>query len=159
MNFSKSLIAVSALAFLASCGAKTETPSTPATPAVETTTTTETTTTNTRETPATTTTETTTTSASATERKGNVTYAVPAGDTTVAFEIEFDANGNITDAGAELVSMAEGDMGSEMNIEKFDDAIDAVIVGKKIADIQSLNAVGGASLTTDAFKKFATDIK
>lgn len=158
MNFPKSLIAVSALAFLASCGNKpAETPTTPATPAVETkTTTTETTTPTT-----TTTAETTSTAptASTTERKGNVTYASPAGDVVAQFEIEFDANGNITDAGAELVSLPEGNMGSEMNIEKFDDAIDAVVVGKKIADIQTLNAVGGASLTTDAFKKFAADIQ
>lgn len=150
MKFSKSLIAVSTLAFLASCGNKpAETPTTPATPAVETKTTTETSTTTTTE----------TTPASATEKTGNVVYASPAGDVTVKFDIEFDANGNITDAGAELVSLPEGDMGSEMNIEKFDAAIDAVVIGKKIADIQTLNAIGGASLTTDAFKKFATDIQ
>lgn len=148
MNFSKSLIAVSALAFLASCGNKpAETPATPATPAVETKTTTTETTTQ------------ATTTTSSTEKTGNITYTVPAGDTTVKFDLEMDATGSITDAGAELVSKTANDEVSNMLIEKFDAAIDAQIVGKKIADIQSLNAVGGASLTTDAFKKFAADIQ
>lgn len=145
MTFSKSIVAVTGLALLASCG-NNSTPTVEKTPEV---------------TPVV---ETTTpvvepvADVTTTEHKGKVAYTIPAGEVVAEFEIELDSNGNIVDAGAELVSLPEGDKMSEGMIEHFNEAIDNLVIGKKLSDIQTLDAVAGASVTTDAFKKFASTV-
>lgn len=149
MTFSKSIVAVTGLALLASCG-NNSTPTvekTPeVTPVVETTT------------PVVEPVVEPVADVTTTEHKGKVAYTIPAGEVVAEFEIELDSNGNIVDAGAELVSLPEGDKMSEGMIEHFDEAIDNLVIGKKLSDIQTLDAVTGASVTTDAFKKFASTV-
>lgn len=147
MNFSKSLIAVSALAFLASCGQDV----TPATP-TETAKTVETKT----ETSAATTTTTTqaTTAAAGATYSDDVDYTSPGGEDTVRFTMTTDAEGVVTSLKATL---EVGNDISKQLTAAFEEDAATKIVGKKLADLGDISAVGGASLTTNAFKQFVAD--
>lgn len=147
MNFSKSLIAVSALAFLASCGQD----ATPATP-TETAETVETKT----ETSAATTTTTTqaTTAAAGVTYSDDVDYTSPGGEDTVRFTMTTDAEGVVTSLKATL---EVGNDISKQLTAAFEEDAATKIVGKKLADLGDISAVGGASLTTNAFKQFVAD--
>lgn len=159
MNFSKSLAAIAALAFLASCGNDTlEKTSKVQTSTGVTTSEAKYKEQELTEAEAKKIAENTSTAVSEYSRKGITTYKSPAGDVDVAFEVVVDSTGIVKDVNAAVEKVEEHDQGSPMNISKFNDAIDKAIVGKKLSDIQSLDAVGGASLTTDAFKKFAADL-
>ncbi len=135
MNFSKSILAIAGIALLASCGQSTDTTS------------------------STTTTTTTSTTDSVDSAEGLAyndvqTYTTPGGEDNVRFVMTTDGAGTVKTLEATLV---EGHDISKGFIEKFSEGAQTQIVGKKIADLGNISAVGGASLTTDAFKKFVAN--
>lgn len=140
MNFSKTFAAASAFAFLASCGAETTKPT---------------------ETQATTTTTKTTQNpeiTAETMQKSGVSYnevvdyVSPGGNDAVRFEMTTDGAGTIT---AIKATIEEGnDMSKNFTKEFNQDSLK--IIGKKLSEISDISAVGGASLTTAAFVKFAS---
>lgn len=169
MNFSKSLIAVSALAFLASCTSNNPTTTTTETLSATTTTTTETPTETTTTVETATTSETvvtptnedstttvTTNEVSSDELSYNqvMDYTSPGGEDSVRFAMTTDKDGTITSLETTLM---EGNQNSEMSTKNFADASKTEIVGKKISELSDITAVGGASLTTAAFKEFISD--
>ncbi len=83
-------------------------------------------------------------------RNETVTYATPAGNDSVEFSI------TITDG---VITQAEATPKSNHDISKkmqtwFAAAVSTSVVGKKISDLDTMSAIGGASLTTGAFKTF-----
>lgn len=148
MNFSKSLIAVSALAFLASCG-QDATPATPTETAKTVETKTETSAATT-----TTTTQATTAAAAGVTYSDDVDYTSPGGEDTVRFTMTTDAEGVVTSLKATL---EVGNDISKQLTAAFEEDAATKIVGKKLADLGDISAVGGASLTTNAFKQFVVD--
>lgn len=78
-----------------------------------------------------------------------VHYTSPAGDETVEF--------TMTTSGDTITAISAKPLASNpistMMQTKFSESIQSKVVGKKKSELQ-LDAVGGASLTTNAFKKF-----
>lgn len=78
-----------------------------------------------------------------------VHYTSPAGDETVEF--------TMTTSGDTITAVSAKPLASNpistMMQTKFSESIQSKVVGKKKSELQ-LDAVGGASLTTNAFKKF-----
>lgn len=136
MKLSLSLAIIISLCTLASCGTNT--------------TTTTNTTTSTSATANTRTTSSTTTQGAT--KSEVVTYKVPEWESaSVNFSITTDANNIITDASLNIVS---GNRETREWTWKFSEALTQTVVGKKLADIKDIDAIGGASLTTEAFKSF-----
>lgn len=144
MNFSKTFVAIAGLSLLASCG-------TGITPASNTSNTTETTSTisvNVADE------GTTSNNSQGHSYDSVVSYKTPGGDDSVRFVMNTDENGIITSL---VASLDNGSPISGNFIKGFSEAASSQIVGKKIADIADISAVGGASLTTQAFKDFVSD--
>ena len=83
-------------------------------------------------------------------------YNNPAGGDDVAFTVVVDKNGVITDAKTQVLAIHGI---SEARQKSFADSLPAVVVGKKLADLTSLDRVGGSSLTTNAFNSVLPDLK
>lgn len=133
MNLSKTLFAIVGLTFLASCG-QSETSS--------------------QNTTATTSSNTAENTISPYTYNDIVTYQTPAGDDSVRFVMTTDGNGTITSL---ETTFEEGNDMSKDFVKQFQDASKQKIIGKKISELGSVDAIGGASLTTDAFKKFIAE--
>lgn len=82
-------------------------------------------------------------------RKETVTYNTPEGMVPVEFDVTV-TDGTITSATS--TTLATGDA-SKYNQDNFAKEVSAKVVGKKAADL-SVDAIGGASLTTGAFEQF-----
>lgn len=144
MKFSTPMMTLAMFAFLASCGTQTETIT-----KTETTVQTGTEVTTPIETM-----ETTTTNDSSSEttiENKELTYKRPGGETSVVVNAKIQ---NETIEDLSVVPAVGTDNVSENFIKKFEGAIASELIGKKISDLQNIDAVGGASLTTKAFKEF-----
>jgi hypothetical protein len=84
-------------------------------------------------------------------KSATVNYNVPGGNVPVAFSVTVN-NGVITAASS--TSLSNGTSGYYQ--DSFAQGISNATVGKKVSGL-SLSAVGGASLTTNAFKQFVTN--
>lgn len=82
-------------------------------------------------------------------RKETVTYNTPEGMVPVEFDVTV-TNGTITSATSN--TLATGDA-SKYNQDNFAKDLSLKVVGKKATDL-SVDAIGGASLTTAAFEQF-----
>jgi hypothetical protein len=82
-------------------------------------------------------------------------YSVPHGETCAIETTVTIKNGVVT---AVKNSHTAVDHHSVSYQEWFENAIQTAAVGKKLADVASLSRVGGASLTTDAFKQAVVSI-
>lgn len=88
----------------------------------------------------------------------NVTYKAPSGDVSVTIQMEgWNKWTPITKLDVKLNS-AKDDMMTPKMVESFNKEAQTLIVGKTLSEIEGLDAVGGASLTTEAFKEFAKGI-
>lgn len=81
----------------------------------------------------------------------SLSYRTPSreGSTTTKFTVTVDG-GIVTAASAQYIS---GDHEDQRYQSRFSNSIASAVVGKKLSDI-SLDVVGGASLTTEAFQEF-----
>ena len=83
-------------------------------------------------------------------RNETVTYATPAGNDAVEFSVTI-TDGVITQASA--TPKANNDISKKMQTG-FSADVSSKVVGKKVSDLDTMSAIGGASLTTGAFKRF-----
>ncbi|MBP9697742.1 MAG: hypothetical protein KBD65_00930 [Candidatus Moranbacteria bacterium] len=83
-------------------------------------------------------------------------YKNPAGEDEVAFSLTVDDNGVITDAATEVLAIHDI---SKMRQVAFSDGLLAVLKGKKLNELSSIDRVGGSSLTTTAFNKALPELK
>lgn len=83
-----------------------------------------------------------------------ITYRGPAGYIDTEFTLTRDSAGKITAITAEYRGNDHEDL---MYHRRFNTSASKQIVGKKIQDL-SFDAVGGASLTTDAFNKMIASL-
>lgn len=84
------------------------------------------------------------------------TYQSPAQLEKVSFMVAVDPDGVITSAASSI--QAENPV-SVMRQESFAKDLPAVLVGKKLADLDQIDRVGGSSLTTGAFNKALAELK
>lgn len=84
-----------------------------------------------------------------------ITYATPLGTAQISFSITKDATGIIKSIAATKIA---GDATSAAFIQMFASSISSAAVGQNINTL-SLNAVGGASLTTNAFNQFVSTLR
>lgn len=82
-------------------------------------------------------------------RKETVSYNTPEGLVPVEFDVTV-TDGIITEASANTLATTTA---SKYNQDKFTAGLSAAVVGKKAKDL-SVDAIGGASLTTAAFEQF-----
>jgi hypothetical protein len=75
-------------------------------------------------------------------------YQTPAGEEQVGFTIGLDDTGAITEVKTEILGKAPA---SKIRQEAFAKDITSSVQGKKLADLTSIDRVGGSSLTTGAF--------
>jgi hypothetical protein len=73
---------------------------------------------------------------------------------TATFDVTTESDGTITDI---LATMQSGDHESAEYIERFNNAATKKIVGQKITSL-SLEAIWGASDTTDAFRSIVASL-
>lgn len=83
-------------------------------------------------------------------RTETVTYATPAGNDPVEFSVTL-TDGVITKASATPKSTHEV---SKKLQTAFSAELESKVVGKKVSDLDTISAIGGASLATGAFKRF-----
>lgn len=83
----------------------------------------------------------------------NITYVTPEWSATAAFSLSVE-DGTITAVSASIVSW---DRESRQYITRFASGISRAVVGKKVAEV-SLDTLGGASLTTEAFTRFLASV-
>ncbi|MBW7944427.1 hypothetical protein H3C70_03445 [Patescibacteria group bacterium] len=83
-------------------------------------------------------------------------YVTPAGEEKVGFTLYVDANGVITDAYTNQQAKAPT---SVMRQKSFAAELPTVLKGKKLSELESVDRVGGSSLTTGAFNKALTELK
>lgn len=76
------------------------------------------------------------------------TYTSPAGEEQVEFKLTVDSTGMIV--GADTVVMGKAPI-SKVRQEAFKKDFPSVVVGKKLAELEKIDRVGGSSLTTGAF--------
>lgn len=93
------------------------------------------------------------TTVSGTTKTKIVSYATPDGEATVTFTVTLK-DSIIASAASTATDL---DRESREWQGKFARNVSKV-VGKKISEIDSLDAIGGASLTTEAFKKFVKSL-
>lgn len=87
---------------------------------------------------------------------GSGTYLTPARTAhDVDVTLTLAADGTIIDAAVEY---DKGDGYSNPNQERFDNAYQTLVIGQNIADVE-LSAVGGASLTSEAFNDAVAEIE
>lgn len=84
------------------------------------------------------------------------TYISPAGEEKVGFSVTVDADGVITAASTTVMSKNPT---SVMRQKSFGDGMTAALQGKKFSELQSVDRIGGSSLTTAAFNKALADLK
>jgi hypothetical protein len=96
--------------------------------------------------------------APATAKKLSVStsYGSPAGEEKVGFTLNVDANGIIT--GTETAVKATDDKSIKYQ-NAFKGGLSGAVVGKKLSDLTSIDKVGKASLTTNAFNKALSQLK
>lgn len=80
-----------------------------------------------------------------------LTYRVPHGSTSTKYTLATDSNGNILTATSSVIS---GDHESREWNDWFSEEFAHTVVGKKLSDLSSVDAIGGAPLTTEAFMEF-----
>lgn len=83
-------------------------------------------------------------------------YMSPAGEEKVAFMVYVDANGVVTNA--ETGVMAKSPI-SVTRQESFAQELPTAIVGMKLSELNSIDRVGGSSLTTGAFNEALVELK
>lgn len=83
-------------------------------------------------------------------------YQSPAGEEQVGFSLTVDQNGVITDAETEVLGKAPT---SVMRQESFAEEFPSVLVGKKLSELESVDRIGGSSLTTEAFNEAIDDLR
>jgi len=83
----------------------------------------------------------------------SVFYNNPAGGDMVRFSMTVDQAGTITAVETEVKAVNQVSVGLQ---NKFKDAVGNAVVGKKLSELK-VDRIGGASLTTGAFKKFLTE--
>lgn len=84
------------------------------------------------------------------------TYQSPAGPEEVGFTIVVDEAGTINSVTVENKAKAPT---SVIRQDAFKAEIEEAVVGKKLADLEEIDRVGGSSLTTGAFNAFLTEAK
>jgi hypothetical protein len=77
-----------------------------------------------------------------------VTFAYPGGEHNVAFNIVVDENGVI-----QSIAGADVDPENQGRIADFVTSVNEMLVGKELSELEELDKVGGASLTTAAFNE------
>jgi hypothetical protein len=83
-------------------------------------------------------------------------YESPAGEEKVGFALTVDDNGVISNVETEVLATAPI---SVMRQESFAKELPSVLVGKKLMDLESIDRVGGSSLTTASFNEALVDLK
>lgn len=83
-----------------------------------------------------------------------VFYNNPAGGDEVGFEVTTDQNGVITAVKTDIKAVHDISVRMQTN---FAGEVESAVVGKKIAELK-IDRIGGASLTTGAFKQFLSEI-
>lgn len=84
------------------------------------------------------------------------TYKNPAGEDEVGFTLSVDALGVIVDAKTDI--LAVHDISKKRQIA-FADGLPAVVKGKKLNELSSIDKVGGSSLTTQSFNDALATLK
>jgi hypothetical protein len=90
------------------------------------------------------------------EVQSEASYQSPAGPEKVGFKIIVDDTGVIASASAIVEAV---NATSKMRQQSFADSFPTVVVGKRIADLKSIDRVGGSSLTTKAFNSVIKDLQ
>lgn len=85
-----------------------------------------------------------------------VSYAVPEGDTN-SCEVSITLSNSVVTAVSVKHTAHSGD--SRQYQSGFDKAYKTIVVGKSISSLTSLSRIGGATLTTNAFKKAVQQIQ
>lgn len=83
-------------------------------------------------------------------------YQSPAQPEHVAFELVLDAEGVIVEANSTVTS---DNPTSQMRQTAFAEAFPDAVVGKKLADLENVDRIGGSSLTTGAFNAALAELK
>lgn len=83
-------------------------------------------------------------------------YPSPAGPEKVGFALTLDDSGVITKADTTVMAKAPISVTRQ---EKFKAEIATAVVGKKLADLEKVDRVGGSSLTTNAFNDALAKLK
>lgn len=84
------------------------------------------------------------------------TYKSPGGEDKIGFTVVLDGSGMITDLKTEMMP---SNPGSKQWQDAFTKAAPAALKGKKLSDLQNIDKVGGASLTTAAFNQALEQLK
>lgn len=83
-------------------------------------------------------------------------YKNPGGADEVGFSVSVDGNGIITKASVEVLAKNPT---SIMRQEAFAEGLPQAIQGKKLSDLNSIDKVGGSSLTTGSFNVSLAQLK
>lgn len=83
-------------------------------------------------------------------------YESPAGMEEVSFSLTVDDTGVISQVETEVLATAPI---SVMRQESFAKELPSILVGKKLSDLESIDRVGGSSLTTASFNEALVDLK
>lgn len=84
------------------------------------------------------------------------TYMSPAGEESVGFILYVDDQGEIVDAQTDMMGK---DPTSQFRQTSFAGEFPAAVKGKKLAELTSIDRVGGSSLTTGAFNQALAGLK
>lgn len=95
-----------------------------------------------------------TTSTSSNTVSKTLSYRVPRGSASTLYSVTISGD-TITQASA---SMTSGDHESSMYNSRFNRSLASSVIGKNISEIKNLSAIGGASLTTEAFTQFVSSL-
>lgn len=90
------------------------------------------------------------------EVQSEATYQSPAGEEKVGFKLFVDDTGVI--ASAEAVVNAVNEV-SKMRQTSFATDFPIAVVGKKLAELEAIDRVGGSSLTTKAFNSAIANLQ
>lgn len=88
--------------------------------------------------------------------KTTTSYKNPSGSDEVGFTVVVDGSGIITDVTTDILAENKN---SKMFQENFSKALPQAIRGKKLSDLEAIDRVGGASLTTKAFNESLAKLK
>ncbi len=91
-----------------------------------------------------------------TEVRTTTNYVSPAGPEDVSFILMVDSEGVITEAKTEVLGKAPISIQRQ---ESFAAELPAAIVGKKLAELTTIDRVGGSSLTTGAFNAVLLELQ
>lgn len=93
--------------------------------------------------------------ASLRELSDTVTYPVPDGSHTIKFTLFIDDENTIRG----VKGIDTTDPSHQPNVNEFSEGVFMVIEGKKLSELEGVDKVGGASLTTDAFNEALGNMK